>query len=420
MLGTLNKQSKKKDKNGMFSWRGRVDVKTRDGKRKQISKTFYAKTETEAKRLCNKWAIETQEEHENAVNSATEDITVEEVIKEWLQSIEESVDAGNAKQSTYDSYYFATRHTISVIGKLPASEISYDDLRTLFLHLNKFKKNNGSKLNSKYVIYHWKVLKMAYKFAVKGKKYLSYNPLLELEDEISDVLPKVDNNNRHRICEDDEFETFVFAASHCKFPLLAKISRFVRDTGLRRSEALGMKWPGLKLEGDEKEVSVENQIQKRKKAFHIIDTKTSHSKRDVPLFDTTAEMLLQHKAEQDRQKAEMKDCYDDQGYVFANELGQPYDPNYVTMWFRTIAKELGMEGIGLHSLRHTYASEMIRAGNDVGVISELLGHHDKGFTLKTYTHLFKEQKKEAAKKVQMLRASTSQNKPPVTNPVTKL
>jgi integrase len=42
---------------------------------------------------------------------------------------------------------------------------------------------------------------------------------------------------------------------------------------------------------------------------------------------------------------------------------------------------------GMHMLRHTYASMQLEAGTSVRALAEYLGHHDPGFTLRTYTHL---------------------------------
>ncbi len=41
---------------------------------------------------------------------------------------------------------------------------------------------------------------------------------------------------------------------------------------------------------------------------------------------------------------------------------------------------------GTHALRHHYAS-VLNAGENIKALSEYLGHHDPGFTLRTYTHL---------------------------------
>jgi integrase len=42
---------------------------------------------------------------------------------------------------------------------------------------------------------------------------------------------------------------------------------------------------------------------------------------------------------------------------------------------------------GTHALRHHYASLLRDASESIKALSEYLGHHDPGFTLRTYTHL---------------------------------
>lgn len=42
---------------------------------------------------------------------------------------------------------------------------------------------------------------------------------------------------------------------------------------------------------------------------------------------------------------------------------------------------------GMHALRHFYASVLLDAGESIKALSEYLGHHDPGFTLRTSTHL---------------------------------
>ena len=42
---------------------------------------------------------------------------------------------------------------------------------------------------------------------------------------------------------------------------------------------------------------------------------------------------------------------------------------------------------GFHALRHYYASAQLAGGTDIKALSEYLGHHDPGFTLRVYAHL---------------------------------
>lgn len=54
---------------------------------------------------------------------------------------------------------------------------------------------------------------------------------------------------------------------------------------------------------------------------------------------------------------------------------------------------------GMHALRHFYASVLLDAGESVKALSEYLGHHDPGFTLRTYTHLMPSSEKRTREAV---------------------
>ncbi|GAP50839.1 tyrosine-type recombinase/integrase [Streptomyces azureus] len=54
---------------------------------------------------------------------------------------------------------------------------------------------------------------------------------------------------------------------------------------------------------------------------------------------------------------------------------------------------------GMHALRHFYASVLLDAGESIKALSEYLGHHDPGFTLRTYTHLMPSSEKRTREAV---------------------
>ncbi|MFF2952220.1 tyrosine-type recombinase/integrase [Kitasatospora sp. NPDC057965] len=54
---------------------------------------------------------------------------------------------------------------------------------------------------------------------------------------------------------------------------------------------------------------------------------------------------------------------------------------------------------GMHALRHFYASVLLDAGESIKALSEYLGHHDPGFTLRTYTHLMPSSEKRTKEAV---------------------
>ncbi|MBI3679764.1 MAG: tyrosine-type recombinase/integrase [Acidobacteria bacterium] len=57
----------------------------------------------------------------------------------------------------------------------------------------------------------------------------------------------------------------------------------------------------------------------------------------------------------------------------------------------------GLKGVSLHSLRHTFASELLSKGVPITEVSERLGHADKNITLAIYSHAMPADSRAAAK-----------------------
>lgn len=90
------------------------------------------------------------------------------------------------------------------------------------------------------------------------------------------------------------------------------------------------------------------------------------------------------------------------GYVFRTEAGAPLDPNN---WFKRsfvpLVKRAGPRPIGLHALRHTYASLLINGGESIKYVSAQLGHASIQITADTYGHLFRETSVSAMNRLAM-------------------
>ncbi len=63
---------------------------------------------------------------------------------------------------------------------------------------------------------------------------------------------------------------------------------------------------------------------------------------------------------------------------------------------RALRQEPGLEPIGLHESRHTFASLMIAAGVGAKALSTYMGHSSITITLDRYGHLFPGNENEAA------------------------
>jgi len=80
-------------------------------------------------------------------------------------------------------------------------------------------------------------------------------------------------------------------------------------------------------------------------------------------------------------------AYDEKdGYIFANILGNPADRSNIARAYRSLCKKAGIEPRGIHTLRHTFATNWVRHSPDVPTLSRILGHADAAFTYKVYCH----------------------------------
>jgi integrase len=79
---------------------------------------------------------------------------------------------------------------------------------------------------------------------------------------------------------------------------------------------------------------------------------------------------------------------EDEDWVFSNWHGSLRPPRSVTKEWSDAMKRLGVKA-SFHSLRHTHASELLRAGVDVVNVSRRLGHGSAAITLRIYAHVLR-------------------------------
>jgi len=58
--------------------------------------------------------------------------------------------------------------------------------------------------------------------------------------------------------------------------------------------------------------------------------------------------------------------------------------------FDWVLTNVSLKHYNLHALRHTYASMMFYKGEDIKMISSILGHSRVGITYDTYIHIIQE------------------------------
>lgn len=172
-----------------------------------------------------------------------------------------------------------------------------------------------------------------------------------------------------------------------EFPIL-----FGAFYGLRRSEALGLKWDAIDFENDSitirhtvTSVTLDGKVQ----LVAADTTKTKSSLRTLPLVPFVKERLLVLKKEQENNRRLCGRSYHKQfaGYVCINEMGDLIKPHYVTEQFPKLLDANGLRRIRFHDLRHSCASLMLANGVPMKQIQDWLGHSDFSTTANIYAHL---------------------------------
>jgi integrase len=148
----------------------------------------------------------------------------------------------------------------------------------------------------------------------------------------------------------------VVARSHQR--LLLPLVKFLANTGMRRAEALNLKW---------------TDIDQGSGFIQIRMSKTGRA-RNIPIDPGAWDAIkyLEGRGE----------------YVFTYPNGSRPDMASFRRPLVNAAKKAGItKRIDLHTLRHSYGSNQIRAGWGLKKVSMLLGHSDISMTANIYTHL---------------------------------
>ena len=176
--------------------------------------------------------------------------------------------------------------------------------------------------------------------------------------------------------------------------------RLLAYTGLRRSEAMGLRWKNVDL--DRVHLSVVEAAQRLTGRGIVSEPpKSASARRGVALAPETVAMLRHHRARQAEHVLSLGGAYQDQDLVFANELGNYRDPDSASHAFSRIAKSVGCTGVQLHHLRHAHASVLIAAGVHPKVVQDRLGHASAAFTMQVYGHVASGLQGEAAEAFSM-------------------
>ncbi len=156
-------------------------------------------------------------------------------------------------------------------------------------------------------------------------------------------------------------------------------------TGMRRGEALGLKWQDVDFE--QRIISVRRSV-----TSAGVSTPKSGRARRVPMTNSLAEILFDLLAERQRQRV-ANGWPDTPEWVFCTSVGTGFNPRNLQRTFEQVrrrALKLGVRPLSLHSCRHSWATWALQAGKSVKWVAQVLGHADATMTLRVYAHAMPE------------------------------
>ena len=159
----------------------------------------------------------------------------------------------------------------------------------------------------------------------------------------------------------------------------------VAATGLRKGEALALRWDDVDLRHGT--VTVRGTLSRLEGSLVVTPPKTRASRRILAPSAGVIALLEAHRAAQnvDRQRAE--GTWIETGHVFTTANGKPLDPRSALRAFTVAAERAGIRDASVHTLRHSAATAMLDGGVHLKAVSELLGHAGTQVTAEVYAHL---------------------------------
>lgn len=370
-------------------------------------KYCYGKTSKEAKAKRDKFYEEVAAGR--AITVGRTDTLATYLERRWLTvTLPQRVAANRLDEDTFDGYEDTVRlHIVPHLGRVKLVDLDAHHIRTWLLELaekpsgrQRRKLRPGedtlpepAKLSARTQAICHAVLKKALNDA-KADKLISENPC-----EIVDP-PVVKRKEKHPPTRGQATALLGASAGDRLWAMWLVIIAL----GLRRGEALGMRWSLTDLDAGTARLAKQitrrrgkrdPETGRRKGRLVEKDLKTDESMAVMRLPEVAVEALREHGKAQKVERLAAK-VWADPDLIFTTTIGTPLQPRNVNRAWDAVCERAGTPKFRIHDLRHACATYLFAAGLDLKVIQSTLRHTQLSTTADLYTHMVEEIRAGAA------------------------
>jgi integrase len=294
--------------------------------------------------------------------------TVAEAGAEWLEAARSGVALNRSgdryKPSALRGYEQGLRiHLVPALGSVRLGELRRSDVQRM---VNRLMRDGHTPSTIRNAVMPLRVI---CRWAISLDE-IAVNPVAGVQ------LPAV-RGRRDRIADPEEAEALLAALPDGDRALWAT----ALYAGLRLGELRALLWTDVDLAAGV--IRVERTWDPY---VGPIEPKSRAGNRTVPIPAVLRQALVEHRRSDNGAG----------GLVFGRPGGRPFEPSGVNRRARRHWEAAGLERIGLHECRHTFASLMIAAGVNPKALSTFMGHASITITLDRYGHLLPGSEGEAA------------------------
>ena len=302
-----------------------------------------------------------------------------QTFEEFCEYVIDLKEKRGIKHSTICRYRELTGRIYPHIGHIKLKDLRVSTLNDFYTYLltQDVNKKNGKKLSPKTVLEHHRLISTVLEQAVK--EGLVPSNIAHRADP-----PKVQKKDVNYF-QPEQIKDILTAT--LKEPIDKRVFiHLLLVTGARRGELLGIKWENVDFNNSRIYIC-NNILYSTVLGVYESTPKTANSRRYISLPGETMQLLKEYKEWQDERIEYFMGYYQNKGYVFARDNGEPVHPDSITNYLTKFSEKYDLPHINAHAFRHTMASLLYYNGADSVSVSGRLGHAQVSTTANIYAHI---------------------------------